>query len=131
MSFSSDLKKFADKTEKNAEKLVRGTSLAMFSSVIKRTPVKSGRAKGNWQTDVSKPATGTLERLDPSGNQAIQEAVQKTRPFKLGQSIYMVNNLPYIQKLENGSSKQMPSGMVKITVGEFQREINRQARKLK
>jgi len=131
MSFSSDLKKFADKTERNAEKLVRGTSLALFRQVIQRTPVKTGRAKGNWQTDVNRMATSIVERDDKSGAKAIAETIVKTGKFKLGQYISMANNLPYINKLEDGSSKQMPSGMVKITVGEFQREINRQARKIR
>ena len=131
MSFSSDLKKFADKTERNAEKLVRGTSLAIFADVIDLTPFDTGRARGNWQTDVNRMATSVIERDDKRGAKAIAETRIKTVKFKLGQYISMTNNLPYINKLEDGSSKQMPSGMVKITVGEFQREINRQARKIR
>ena len=33
--------------EAKAEKVFRGTSLAMFSSIVKRTPVDTGRLKGN------------------------------------------------------------------------------------
>lgn len=130
MSFSSDLKKFADKTEKNAEKLVRGTALAVFGSVIKRTPVDTGRARGNWQTDVGRMPDGVTERDDKSGAAASKETIINTADFKLGQPIFLINNLPYIRRLEDGSSTQAPAGMVKVTVNEFEREVNRQARKL-
>jgi len=43
---------------------------------------------------------------------------------KLGDSVYLVNNLPYAQKIEGGSSKQAPVGMVKVTVAEYQKIIN-------
>jgi hypothetical protein len=36
-----------------------------------------------------------------------------------GHTIYIVNNLPYANALENGHSKQAPSGMVKVTLQEF------------
>ncbi len=37
--------------------------------------------------------------------------------------IYITNNLPYISKLENGSSKQAPNGMVNLTMNEVQRSV--------
>lgn len=131
MSFSSDLKKFADKTERNAEKVFRGTALSIFSHVIKRTPVDTGRLRGNWQANINRPAQGTTSINDKTGSQAISSAATESMQAKLGDSIYLVNNLPYAKVIEDGSSKQAPQGMVKVTVAEFTREVEKQARLLK
>lgn len=131
MSFSSDLKKFTDKVEKNGEKIFRGTFIAVTASVMKRSPVKTGRFRGNWQTDVNKPSAGELDRLDKTGTASLREAVTESASAKLGDSLYFVNNLPYAKSLEDGSSTQAPTGMVEVTVNQFQREVNRQAKNLK
>ena len=37
-----------------------------------------------------------------------------------GDAIYLVNNLPYAQRLENGwSTKQAPNGMVALSIQKF------------
>lgn len=160
MSFSSDLKKFTDKVEKNGEKVLRGTFLGLFSSVMKRSPVgdpdnwvawdkrtgtykpyeavygypdgyRGGTFRGNWQTDVNKPANGVLDEQDKTGAKSTVKAKAEAQRAKLGDSIYMVNNLPYAQALEDGWSGQAPRGMVKVTTNQFQRIVNREARKLK
>jgi len=38
----------------------------------------------------------------------------------LGDIVYLANNLPYAQRLEDGWSQQAPEGMVKLTVQRFQ-----------
>lgn len=131
MSFSSDVQKFNLKVNGNCEKVFRGTAIALFSSVIKRTPVKTGRAKGNWQTDINAPAVGKVFRTGEGA--AIYEAASQCQRAKLGDSIYMVNNLPYVGVLERGrvgnkGSFQAPNGMVAVTVTEFQNEIDKQVR---
>lgn len=40
--------------------------------------------------------------------------------WRLGSAaIFLTNNLPYIERLERGWSKQAPTGMVALTVAEF------------
>ena len=160
MSFSSELKAFTLKVEKNSEKLFRGTYLALFSSIIKRSPVGNpdrwvvwdkrtgrylpyelvhglpdgyvgGTFRGNWQTDINKIPNGTLDTLDKTGTVTIAKARLEASRAKIGDSIYAINNMPYAISLENGWSSKAPRGMVKITAAEFEREINKQARKLK
>jgi len=38
--------------------------------------------------------------------------------------IYLTNNLPYAQRLEEGYSQQAPAGMVALTIQEFQAIAN-------
>lgn len=160
MSFSSDLKRFTAKTEKNAEKVFRGTFLAMAASIVKRSPVGNpdlwtawdkrtgrylpyeavydvpsgyvgGRFRGNWQTDVNKPAIGEVNTVDATGLSTLLNARLVSTSANIGDSLYFINNLPYAIPLENGWSSQSPHGMVKRTVTEFKREIKKQVRALK
>lgn len=49
--------------------------------------------------------------------------------FRLGQgqTLYIANGLPYIERLEQGSSTQAPRGMVMITIAELKDWVQRGA----
>lgn len=112
MSFSKDMERFAKKAEEAAGKIVRTATLDMFVGVVRDTPVDTGRARGNWQLTINEPAQGELDREDKGGNAAIADIVAKT-PEGYGQETMLTNNLPYIEGLEYGRSKQAPNGMVR------------------
>ena len=114
MSFSSDIGKWNDKVEKAATRIFRGTALSLFGKIVVRTPVDTGRLRGNWQVQLNSAPTGILEGTK------VQSGSTKA---KLGDSIYIVNNLPYAEVIENGSSNQAPQGMVKVTVAEFKQVV--------
>ena len=120
-SFTLGLQQFAAKTERELSQIVRKTCLSIGRRIIMRTPVRTGMARGNWQTTIGYPATGTLERSDPGGARAAAELTSKTLQWRPtdGGSFFFANNLPYIGRLENGSSKQSPAGMVAVTMAEF------------
>lgn len=113
MEFADDVKRFALDVRGESDKVVRTATLELFSGIIKSTPVDTGRARGNWQTSVGQPQGGTLER---TGMEAALTEVQATVPEGAGQVVYLSNNLPYIERLENGWSQQAPIGMVRINV---------------
>jgi hypothetical protein len=108
---------------------VRYVTIGVFSSVIKMTPVDTGRAKGNWQCTIGSPAMGENEQSDPEGSMIA------TVPNEAGQKVYLTNNVPYIQTLEygrfgtgdgattkttrDGFSIQAPYGMVRISIDRF------------
>lgn len=121
MSFGKDVEKFADKVEKAALAIFHGTSLDLFGKIVKRTPVDTGRLRGNWYATINTPSN----QID-SGDQNRQQIVSNA---KLGESVFFVNNLPYASQIENGSSAQAPSGMVKVTITEFETIVSRNARK--
>lgn len=123
MSFSDDVGKFARDAVDAHNKITRAATLDFFSGTVKDTPVDTGRARGNWQTAVGVPIDGEISRDDPSGAAAIAEIEAKT-PEGAGQETFMVNNLPYIDSLENGSSQQAPSGMVRRNLARVQRIVN-------
>jgi len=155
MSFSDDIKKWTEKTEKAATFVFRGTALDIFSKVILRTPVGNpetwvykhpekgyvdylayndaagyvgGRLRANWQCTLNSPATGKLEAKDKTGTQTISKTKAVTERAKLTSSLFLINNLPYAEAIEDGWSGQAPWGMVKVTVAEFKYVVDRRAR---
>lgn len=120
MSFADDLRRFERKTEDKMTRAVRKITLDAFSNVIMMSPVDTGRFRGNWQTAIGSAPDGTLEAVDPAGNVVIAKVKGVTAGMEPGDVIYMANNLPYAQRLEDGYSQQAPAGMVKLTVQRFQ-----------
>jgi hypothetical protein len=105
-SFGLQVAEWAKKAKGSVDKNVRGITLALFSGIIKATPVDTGRARGNWQTTVGTAATGTVERLDPSGSAAIGEITANMGGA--GKITWLTNNLPYITVLEFGGYPNPP-----------------------
>lgn len=124
MTLTGDLQAFKAKTESKMEQAVRAIILQAFGECIRRSPVDTGRFKGNWQTSTAIPA-GVLEVMDPSGGRAIGDLRAALGAFEVGQTMYLANNLPYAERLEDGWSKQAPAGMVKLTVQRWQPIANR------
>jgi hypothetical protein len=78
-----------------------------------------GRFRGNWQFSIDAPVTGELDRIDRSGNETIAELKAQVAALTVGQTAYIVNNLPYAIPLEYGHSTQAPGGMVRVTLARF------------
>lgn len=114
MSFSDDLRKFAKKTNQSIDKTIRAATTSIFTAIVLRTPVDTGRARANWNYSTTSP--------DESVTDSTTYKPIKTKP---GLKHILTNNLPYIEVLENGSSKKAPSGMVKVTVTEFEAHLKR------
>ena len=93
-SFSADVLKFAQATGTKVDQACRAIKLNLFSSVIMKTRVDTGRLRGNWQTSVGSPNLTATARLDPTGSSAISEA---SRTVKADTVDYLTNNLPYAE----------------------------------
>lgn len=130
-SLSIDLSNFVEKTKKELEALKRGVALSLFSSIVRATPVDTGRLRGNWQTNIGSPIADTIEREDPSGASVLREIETKTKELKLGQTIYMRNNLPYAYRIEyeGWSHTKAPEGMVRNNIARIHSLIEERARK--
>lgn len=101
----------------------RKLALEALRRVVLKTPVDTGRARGNWQTTIDRPATGTQETTDPSGGQTISEGSNVIGQAPIFRPIVLTNNLPYIERLEDGSSQQAPNGMLSVTVAELESQF--------
>ncbi|MCB9902409.1 MAG: HK97 gp10 family phage protein [Planctomycetes bacterium] len=125
--FAIDVSRFGAKTGRQIGLAVRKIALDLFTRVIMRSPVDTGRFRANWQTTVGERATGTREAFDKGpvlpggigaavGSTAASEALQVVTRAPLGPDLWLANNLPYAVPLENGHSPQAPGGMVKLSM---------------
>lgn len=126
MSFSDDMNAYAKKAGASLEETTRAVALELFGSIIKDTPVDTGRARGNWQTSIGAPASGEADRLGV--REALSELGSEAGKFVGGQVIYLSNQLPYIQRLELGWSDQAPAGMVRKNIARIQQIVAKAAR---
>ncbi|MNJ81742.1 hypothetical protein D3C77_807050 [compost metagenome] len=53
----------------------------------------------------------------------------QVQALTIGQTAFIVNNLPYAIPLEYGHSSQAPAGMVRVTLANFQRIVDEAIRK--
>lgn len=111
-------------TNKDAEKAFRAMCLQLFAGIVVRTPVDTGRLRGNWQISLNNPVAGDLDR---TANPTAEER-SKLDAANLGTSVYLHNNLPYAERIEfYNHSQQSPNGMVRVTLTEFEQALRRAA----
>lgn len=117
--FAIDLTRFVQKAKGNSDLVVRKIGIEVFRRVILKTPVDTGRARGNWSAAVGTVTFKATGIEDKGGGKAIAAMVGTVQTVNAGTVFYLTNTLPYIMRLEEGSSKQAPAGMVATTLLEF------------
>jgi hypothetical protein len=122
-SFALQLAQFAEQAKEAVDASLREIVIELGNSLIRMSPVDTGRFRGNWQFSIDAPATGTLTTLDPTGAEATARLAGDSILFKAGETAFIVNNLPYAIPLEYGHSDQAPEGMVRITQARFQQIV--------
>jgi hypothetical protein len=115
-SFTIDLTRFGQKTENQMSKIVRKIVLDLHTRLVMRAPVDTGRFRANNSISLNTLPTGATLVLDPNGAGTIQVGQQVMAAFKLGDTIFLYNNVEYALALEYGHSKQAPAGVYRISV---------------
>lgn len=142
--WSMDLTKYAKKAGVEINEVRKAYAFALYSSIVKKTPVDTGRARGNWNISVGKEDTSVDDPSSypkPSGKYKDKSSPPRAKlkytdpnsiPEPKGdESIFISNNLPYIASLEYGSSKQAPNGMVGVTLANNENIFNAAVRAVK
>ncbi len=96
-----------DDLKADAAELVRETGIELYRCAAGFTPVRSGRARANWFCGVNAENNSSDESIEYDDSRA-GEAFSAAVP---GDVLTVSNNLPYILKLEQGSSGQAPFGI--------------------
>lgn len=132
--WSLDLTKYANGAKLKIKKVRVNYAFALYSSIVKKTPVDTGRARANWNVSVGKDDTSTTDEKKKTG---LKHKITEINPNG-DESIFISNNLPYITKLEyggyskksksgktvNGYSKKAANGMVGVTLANNQNIFN-------
>lgn len=126
-NFKADFTRIIEKAKGRIDLVVRKSTMRVFESVIMKSPVDTGRFKGNWIASTATPSYVALENFDKSGNSTISAAMSVVDGSQVGGIVYLVNNLPYAHRLEYGYSQQAPNGMVRLSVAEFEQWLKKAA----
>ena len=96
------------------------------SGLLQLTPVDTAFAVGNWQVTLGAPATGTVaagsqsSRGEANRGPAVAavtgRASRALAALKLGQSIFIANNAPYILVLNDGGVNRVAHHMVERAI---------------
>jgi hypothetical protein len=133
-NFSLELQRFNEKTQKRADEVVGLVVAKIAQRLDERSPVGDasywkhpapkgyvgGRFRGNWQLGVAAIPEGETGRIDPGGSTTVSAIIADIPTKAAGLVYYLTNNVPYAQRIEDGWSRQAPSGLVGLTVTEFQ-----------
>ena len=110
--------------EEDVNKLARATAFNLLTGIVKKTPVDTGRARGNWQLNINNPISSISDEKSQSGAAAINKGaavIGKAKDIEFP-VFWLTNNLPYIGRLNNGYSQQAPAKFVET---EIKRVVNK------
>ena len=140
--WTMDLNGYAKKKNVEIKKIRKNYAFALYSSIVKKTPVDTGRARGNWNITV-----GHDSFVQDDDRQPKFKSPDQVPDPKGDETIYISNNVDYITKLEyggypnppkggsgktvNGYSRQAPEGMVGVTLANNENIFNAAVRSAK
>ncbi|ACT50867.1 hypothetical protein [Methylovorus glucosotrophus] len=135
--FRMDIAKAIEKAKQKQELFVQKVVLEIFTRVVIKSPVSTGRFRANWHISDG-PYTYVDDKTDkqpygaaPGFDNVLQADRQIAGMLKLS-VVYILNALPYAKKLEyEGWSDQAPAGMVRVTLAEINTIINNAAFEVK
>ena len=122
--FSAALMELCNEVDGNVVAIIKKACFDLYAAIIKRTPVDTGRAKASWGIG-TEYSDEVLPPGDYAGNDMVQMVGNSTNglfTFTINdEQVVIYNNLDYISYLESGhGSAQAPSGMVAISLAEFE-----------
>jgi hypothetical protein len=131
MGFAANLNRLCQAAGDKAEIVVRKTALELQSNMVEPSPVDEGRFKNNWVASIGAVDTTNTHEPDKTGAGAIARTVATLEQWTPGQTINLTNSMPYAKKLEEGSSTQAPSGVVRLAVQAYGEALRKAAAELK
>lgn len=126
--FAEQMRRLVSTTKERQEYVRRRAIIALFDMVVLRTPVDTGRLRGNWVCTINTPNTGSEAGIRSMAETKRQnEAKVNDSTYK--DVVYLTNNLTYAVAIEYGHSAQAPQGMMRISAAQWPAIVKRTARK--
>lgn len=120
--WSIPIERLAARAGLRLEDVARKVAFDVFSQVVRKSPVDTGRFRANWNFSVGAPDFSTTAATSAARGE-IEARQALTAP--VGGVLYISNGLPYARRLEYGWSKQAPYGMVRTTVFSYAAAVRR------
>ena len=102
---------FAGMIEEDVGLKIRYIAMQILTAIDIAAPVDTGRFRNNNRVSLQHPDFGISDNVDPNGTIAVQRGIGVISKAANYGVIYIQNNLPYAEALENGHSQQAPTGV--------------------
>lgn len=102
---------FAGMIEEDVGLKIRYIAMQILTAIDIAAPVDIGRFRNNNLVSLQHPDFGISDNVDPNGTIAVQRGIGVISKAANYGVIYIQNNLPYAEALENGHSQQAPTGV--------------------
>ena len=103
---------FANVVTDDLDRMYRGFCLTVFNNLTLLSPVDSGRYRANHLISFGSAAYSFSN--DTTNDVGKMQAALNTLPQGQFPTVYIQNNLPYAERLENGYSRQSPNGIYSL-----------------
>lgn len=106
--------------EQGIELMIKRLSLDITHNLKRDTPRDTGWARNNWVPSVGVPFLGVAGSRDaPEGATSERGAAEVATQYRLSRGrVFISNNVPYIIRLNEGSSTQAPAKFVEAAIQE-------------
>lgn len=119
MSWDKEPSKFIEEFGKLYTRRFRRAAFYILREAAVKSPVDTGRFRSNWQVGInSEPRDEVKHITKTAGGVTRREGVviRRVNPLQGPITVYIVNNLPYAKRLNEGWSDQAPAGWVDAIV---------------
>lgn len=114
--FAQEINALANVVNANDIRLQKKVAETVVNFVANSTPLDTGQASSNWKTTIDAPSAV----YDPGAAQGPSVSIADCKialaALTPGHKIHIVNNVPYIVKLNQGSSQQAPAAFVELSI---------------
>lgn len=134
--FSQNIRKRGSQIENAGAVLVRRVAKSTLKLLVYKTPVDKGVARSNWRVSIGSRTYAKIPAHSPGRHLGLSERanangaisagfaeIEKLRPGRgnpLGSALYITNNSPYIERLNEGYSPQAAAGYINDCVSKAQ-----------
>lgn len=106
------------------ERAITKITFDVVANLTENTPVDTGWARANWVPAIGSPVTKDLSGVRPTEQNASSAAAEQQSAlghvltgYRLARGkVFISNNVPYIVRLNEGSSKKAPAGFVQAAI---------------
>ena len=100
--------------------VVKKLSMDALRGVVMKSPVDTGRFRGNWNGGIGSQDLSVSDSTDKGVGATLSSGTSEIDGVEDLTVVWITNNLPYALALEHGHSKQAPAGMVALTFAELE-----------
>nr|WP_314523835.1 HK97 gp10 family phage protein [uncultured Acinetobacter sp.] len=107
---------FAIQVNQDSKKLIQDIAMDTVQGLMVSSPVMDGTYRASHIVSINSPSysINNSSSAAPKGSidpKAFSDAARAIVPLKPGDVVYVQNNLPYAERLENGHSMQAAEGV--------------------